>query len=228
MLLPLLLFILSAILLYLSSHALINNFTKVFYRLTKSHHTAVNLLFFLVLPGVFLHEFSHIITAEILQVRTGELSLKPQFSDGQLKLGSAQIALTDPIRLTLIGTAPFLIGTTSLWLLLTFGFKLDLSTINLSIFKSLSQTPWHLTLLFGYLTFTLSNTMFSSPSDLQAAGLPIVLFLLITGSFYLTDFALPQTLITYSSNLFTLLATIFSLTLVFNLLFLFPLKLFNK
>lgn len=225
MLLSLFLFILSAILLYLSSHSLTKHLIRLFYRLTKSHQTSVYLLFFLLLPGVFLHEFAHIITAELLQVRTGELSLKPQFSDGHLKLGSAQIALTDPIRLTLIGTAPFLLGTLSLWLLLTFGLKLNLSSLS---FISLPQIPVYLSFLFSYLIFAISNTMFSSPSDLQAAGLPIILFLLITGSLYLTNTSLPVVFTTYSTNLFSLLSTIFFLILVFNLILLTPLKLLNR
>ena len=225
MYLSLLLFIFSAVLVYFSSRSLIKNLIRLFYRLTRSQNTAINLLFFLLLPGVFLHEFAHILTAEVLRVPTGELSLKPQFKNNQLRLGSAQIALTDPIRLTLIGTAPFLLGTITLWLLLTFGLNINLSSINLDFIKT---TPLILKLLFFYLTFSITNTMFSSPSDLQAAGLPIVLFLLIFGSLNIANLNPPLMLTTYSTNLFTLLATIFFLVLALNLIILFPLKILNR
>jgi len=109
MLLSLLAFSLAALALFFSSQALLS---RLFRRLP------LNLVFFLLLPGIFLHEFSHILMAEILRVKTGELKLKPEIVNGHLTLGSAQIALTDPFRLTLIGIAPFIAGTASLWLLL--------------------------------------------------------------------------------------------------------------
>ena len=65
---------------------------------------ALKFSFLFTPPGVFLHEFSHILMAEMLRVPTGELKLKPEIKDGHLTLGSAQIAATDPLRLTLIGT----------------------------------------------------------------------------------------------------------------------------
>lgn len=228
MLISLSLFTFSAIALYLSSRSLIKNLMGFLYRLTRSQEAALNIIFFLLLPGVFLHEFAHILSAEILQVRTGELSLKPHFKDGHLKLGSAQIAITDPIRLTMIGTAPFLLGTITLWSLLTFGFNLNLSNINLSTLVNLPSLPIFLSFLFAYLIFAISNTMFSSPSDLQAAGLPIILVLIITGAFHLTNLSLPQNIITYLSGFFTLLTTIFLLVLFLNILILVPLRFLNQ
>src|SRR3989344_7253592 len=209
MILPLVLFVATAILLFLSSRALIHRLIRLL---------PVDLLFFLLLPGVLLHELSHLLTAEILQVPTGHISLSPHLDKDQLRLGSAQIGLTDPIRLTLIGTAPFLAGTITLWLILVVGLRLDLNQLALPIFNY-----WHL--LFYYLIFAISNTMFSSPSDLQAAALPVVLLLIILGLFQLTNLNLPISLVDLSTNLFWLLAIIFSLVLALNLLLLLPLKL---
>jgi len=233
MLFSLFLFILTLGLLYLSSHSLIIRLVKTFYHLTRSHETAVNLLFFLLLPGVFLHEFSHILTAELLQVPTGHLSLKPHFKNGQLMLGSAQIASTDPFRLTLIGAAPFLTGTFTLWALLKFALDLNVSQLNLTNFiphllSSINQLSLLPLLLIFYLLFSISNTMFSSPSDLQAAGLPIVLLLIILGTFKLANLTIPLSALTSLTNLFLLLATIFTITLVFNLSLLLPLKFINR
>jgi hypothetical protein len=225
---PLLSFISIALILFLSSQALITHLLKLFTRLSKSQETAINLLFFLLLPGIFLHEFSHILSATLLQVPTGHLSLKPVLKNNHLTLGSAQIAHTDPLRLTLIGTAPFITGTLSLWLILNLGLNLNPSTFTLTSLTTLTHLPFYLLLLFGYLLFTISNTMFSSPSDLQSAAYPIILFLIILGIFKLTNLNLPLPLITYSSNFLILLATTFSIVLVLNLIILLPLKFLSK
>jgi len=233
MLISILLFTFSIIFLYLSSQALLSHIIKFFLRLTRSQSTALNLFFFLLLPGIFLHEFAHILSAEILRVPTGHLSLKPQLKNNQLKLGSAQISSADPFRLTLIGTAPFLLGTFTLWGLLRFGLNLNpatLSPINLlpQLFQSFSQTPIILLFIIYYLLFTISNTMFSSVSDLQAAGLPIIFILIVFGIFKLANLNLPISIISYFSSLLFLVSAIFSLTLFLNLILLLPLKLINK
>ncbi len=66
--------------------------------------------------------------------------------------------------------------------------------------------------------------MFSSPSDLQSAALPIILILIILGIFQLTHLNLPSIFITYSSNLLILLSTIFFIVLILNLILLAPIK----
>lgn len=202
MLLSLLVFIISAVALFLSSQALLSRL----YRLVKS----INLIFFLLLPGIFLHEFSHILSAELLQVRTGALNLKPEFKDGHLTLGSAQIAQTDPFRLTLIGAAPFIAGVAVLWLLIKF-----------------NPGGWW-QILFWYLEFTVANTLFSSPSDLQSAGIPLILVLILLGVFQLTNINLPVSLLPFLTNSFSALAAIFGYTLIINLVLLLPLRLFSK
>ena len=208
MLLSLLAFILSAIFLFLSSQALLS----YLYRLVKN----INLIFFLLLPGIFLHEFSHILAAELLQVKTGALNLEPKAHQpmagkpGHLTLGSAQIAQTDPFRLTLIGLAPFIAGVAVLWLLIKF-----------------NPGGWW-QILFWYLEFTIANTLFSSPSDLQSAAIPLILVLLLLGVFQLTNLNLPASLLPFLSNSFSSLASVFVYTLLINLALLLPLKLFSR
>ena len=212
MIVSLLAFIAAAAALYFSSRALLHRLIRLI---------PVDALFFLLLPGTLLHELSHFLTAEILQVPTGHISLSPHLDKDQLRWGWAQIGLTDPIRLTLIGTAPFLAGTITLWLILVVGLRLDLNQLALPVFNY-----WHI--LFYYLIFAISNTMFSSPSDLQAAALPVVLLLIILGLFQLANLNLPISLIDLSTSLFWLLTAIFSLVLVLNLLLLLPLKLLRR
>ncbi|MBU2052203.1 hypothetical protein KKH13_03310 [Patescibacteria group bacterium] len=200
MILSLLAFIVSAVALFLSSQALLSRLFRLF---------PLNLVFFLLLPGIFLHEFSHILMAEILQVKTGELKLWPELKDGHLNLGSAQIASTDPLRLTLIGVAPFLAGTATLWGLIQFGLVDSLGW-------------WRL--LTGFLIFAVANTLFSSASDLQAAAIPVILTLIVFGLFSLTNLNLPTSLIEFFPGFFFNLARMLGYTLVVNLALLLPLK----
>jgi hypothetical protein len=150
--------------------------------------------------------------AEFLQVKTGELKLKPEIHDGHLTLGSAQIALTDPFRLTLIGLAPFLAGTAVLWLLIG---NWELVTGN---------SIWYWQLVIGYLVFAIANTLFSSASDLQAAAAPLILVLLVLGGFSLINLSLPADLVPTMQAFFFNLARVFGYTLGINLLLLLLLK----
>lgn len=228
MIVSLLAFVTAAIALYFSSRSLMHHLIKLFLKLTRSQNTSINLLFFMLLPGTLLHELSHLLTAEVLQVPTGELSLRPHLDEAGLRLGSAQVGLTDPIRLTLIGTAPFVTATLLLWLIFTVGFQLDLAQLSLASFQQIAASFSYWYLFFGYLIFAISNTMFSSPSDLQSAALPVVLLLIVLGLFQLTNLNLPISLIDLATNLFWLLTVIFTLVLVLNLLFLLPLRLFKR
>ena len=221
-------FSISLILVYLSSQALISRLNQFFLRLTKSPSLSLNLLFFLFLPGIFLHEFSHILAAEILRVPTGRIDLKPELKDDRLKFGSAQIAVTDPLRLTLIGTAPFLTGLLSLWVIIKFGFQIDLTEITLSVLFShlrfiFTQISPILLVIYFYLIISISNTMFSSASDLQAAAFPVILIIIIVAIFQLTSLNLPLLFISFITNLSFLVASLFCMVLVINLLLLLPL-----
>lgn len=215
MIISLIFFSLSALLLFLSSQALLSRLLRLL---------PLNLVFFLLLPGVFLHELSHILVAELLQVPTGHLSLKPSLENNHLKLGSAQISQTDPFRLTLIGSAPFITGTIFLWLLLKFGFGIDFGQFNFLNFEFNSLLRLS-NLGFGYLIFAVANTMFSSPSDLQATIVPIIFILILFGIFYLLKLNLPINLIAYLTQTFTLISLVFFSTLLINLLILLPLRL---
>lgn len=203
MILSLLAFSLAALALFFSSQALLSRLLKLL---------PLNLVFFLLLPGIFSHEFAHILMAEILRVRTGELKLKPEVHDGHLTLGSAQIALTDPFRLTLIGIAPFISGTAALWFLFNFSHGY----------------PVYLLLITYYCIFAIANTLFSSASDLQAAAIPLILVMLIFGAFSLAKLNLPPSLIPWLQDFFFNLARTLTYTLGVNLILLLPLKPFGK
>lgn len=111
-----------------------------------------------------MHELSHLLTAEIIGVKTHGLYLVPEYKNGRLKMGSVLVDHSDFIRQFLIGIAPLVIG---LWLLSSI-FYLLFSHID---FSNLLQSPFMLliVLLSSYLTFTITNTMFSSKKDMDGA-----------------------------------------------------------
>ena len=76
---------------------------------------AVILYAIILLPGVFLHEVSHWLTATLLGVRTGTFSVIPKMqSDGTVQLGYVEYykgRTLGPIRESMIGGAPLIAGT---------------------------------------------------------------------------------------------------------------------
>ena len=117
----------------------------------------------LAFPGVVLHELSHWLMAEILQVPTDQIKLLPSSPTNPVRcLGSVQTAKTDPFRGLLIGLAPFITGLLSLFALVSY-------------LPPLSTLSWK-NLFFLYLIWTISHGMLVSRSDLRF--FPFILFLL--------------------------------------------------
>lgn len=152
-----------------------------------SHTTTIHVLAFLFLPGVVLHEFSHLIIANILFVPTGEVEFFPEIHGNQVKMGSVAIARTDPLRRFLIGVAPVIGGIGVILLVSQFVSPVIASWQNGAIL---------------YCIFEIANTMFSSSKDMEGAlgfvlgavsisivlqilGVPVVAFLV---QFFQKDF----------------------------------------
>ena len=147
--------------------------------LMGQHDRSIYLYALVLLPGVFLHESSHWLVAKLLGVRTGRFSIFPrQQEDGSLQLGYVEYYRgrnLGPVRESLIGAAPLLVGTLVIVLIGRYIFQL--SNIN-----SLIQTPTVENLIFVmrqifatkdvfiwlYLLFAISNAMMPSPSDRRA------------------------------------------------------------
>jgi hypothetical protein len=139
----------------------------------------VSLLVFslLFLPGVFLHEASHFLTAKILRVRTGRFSLVPKpLPNGKLRLGFVETAPGGAVRDALIGLAPLLAGGSVVaWI--GFSKMQVLAAADLMPFAAIMQSlPGKLGSLLDkpdiwlwfFLVFTVSSTMFPSASDRRA------------------------------------------------------------
>lgn len=154
-------------------------------KLTKflSGFLSIQALFFVFLPGVVIHELSHLFMAAILFVSAGDMEFVPKKNNNGIKLGSIEIAKTDPIRRALIGFAPVLAGLTIVVgavYLFNSNF-LFLQNLNFYIFIAII-----LTLI--YLLFAVSNTMFASRRDMEGTLEVLITFVIIFAAAYALGF----------------------------------------
>jgi hypothetical protein len=164
--------------------------------LTGNPERAVYLYAIILFPGVLLHELSHWITATLLGVRTGSISLLPRRGpDGSLQLGYVEYyrgKTLDPVRESLIGGAPMILGTIAILLI---GFNVftvvdlaqavqsgDMDTLTFTL-SDLFQTKY--ILLWIYLIFAISNAMMPSKSDRRAWPAFVVSMIVVAGIVYL-------------------------------------------
>lgn len=151
----------------------------VAFLLTGNKGWAVVLYALILFPGVLLHELSHWLSATLLGVRTGSLSILPRpKSDGSVQLGYVEYYKTKglgPIRESLIGSAPLVTGTLAVLLI---GLQIfDMPTLVDALQSGDSDTlAQALSTLFAtgdfllwlYLLFAISNAMMPSASDRRA------------------------------------------------------------
>lgn len=171
------LFVLEIVLLFFLSR----NISKLL-----SRYLSIGLLSVLFLPGVIVHELSHLFVALILFVRVGEMEFTPKVTEGKLKLGSVQIEKTDPIRRAVIGFAPIFVGLILILMTVYFFEK------NLPVLKSLefyAMAPIVIGII--YTLFVISNTMFSSAKDMEGTIELTVAFAIIFVALYIVGFRVP-------------------------------------
>ncbi len=164
--------------------------------LTGKPERAVLLYAIILFPGVLLHELSHWLTAKLLGIRTGSFSVMPrQKPDGTIQLGYVEYyrgKTLDPVRESLIGGAPMIVGTA---MILLIGFKVfsvtnlaaaiqsgDMDTLTIAL-ATLFQTDF--ILLWIYLIFAISNAMLPSKSDRRAWPAFVVAMIILAGFIYL-------------------------------------------
>ncbi len=151
----------------------------VAFLLTGNKSWAVILYAIILFPGVLLHEASHWLSARLLGVRTGALSLLPRTgADGTIQLGYVEYYKTDsvgPVRESIIGSAPLITGTCAVLLIALHVF--DIPSLAVAIDLGDADTLANvLTTLFGtsdflfwlYLIFAISNAMMPSATDRKA------------------------------------------------------------
>ncbi|MGQ9493428.1 MAG: hypothetical protein ACUVR2_06650 [Anaerolineae bacterium] len=147
--------------------------------LSGDQEVASLLHYFILLPGIVLHELSHYLAAKLVGVKTAGISLQPQTKrGGNIRLGAVKVRRTDPFRESLIGLAPLISGSIAILLVARWEFGVEalpvlrpevvVQTLTFSL-----QRPD--ALLWLYLIFSISNAMLPSESDRQA-WLSVLLF----------------------------------------------------
>jgi len=146
--------------------------------LTDDGQIALILYFVLILPGVLLHEISHALAAWLLRVRVRHLSIgiRPKGEENKVRLGSVDIAQTDPIRGSLIGMAPLIAGCAAILFISNWGLKLNEFDLGGEAFwdalRRAYQVPdfW----LWVYLVLAVSNAMLPSSADRRSWGVALL------------------------------------------------------
>ena len=150
---------------------------------TLSEFLSMNIVAVIFLPGVIVHELSHLFMATVMFVPVGRMEFVPKKENNKLRLGSVEIAKTDPFRRAVIGFAPIFIGLAiivgSVYL-----FSHNISFLqgkNYYIFIAVS-------LIFAYLLFAISNAMFSSSKDMEGTAEILIILVVISILAYMLGF----------------------------------------
>ena len=202
----------------------------VAFLLTRDMRLAQWFFWLVLLPGTFLHEISHWITANLLLVRTHRLSLWPKIRpDGWMEMGAVHMeANIDPFRHSLIGLAPLVFGTLAVLAIGQFMLGvgqiqaiLANGNVNKLVLLAIDRLTLSSTWLWLYLIFTISNSMFPSSSDRQAWRTALLYLVLIFAIPLLLGIipAIPISLQSFGLTLMTALLFAFSITLVVDLVF---------
>ncbi len=183
---------------------------------------AMRILFFLLLPGIILHEGSHWAVAKLLGVRTGKVSLGLARARGkQFSLGSVNVERTDSLRESLIGLAPFVVGLGAILLIAGYGFDLwpdSALTLNQMLDRVLSTANDWLTWLDLYLIFAVSTAMIPSESDREPWGMLIAVFGVVGGVAILLGWTprIPPDVIDLARRVLQALTFVFGVSVVVN------------
>lgn len=168
--------------LWLLSTLFAQHFQRAVLMFTRSPTAASRTYDLLLFPGVVLHELAHVALAIMLRVRVLRADLFRLRSKGDPRQGEVIVARADPLRMSLIGAAPLLIGVPVVLLLLRvvdvppLGFSLD----TLQALRPLVREP--VRLLGVYVLWAIANAMFPSAADRAAwriVGAVIILILII-------------------------------------------------
>ncbi len=156
---------------------------------------ALLLHYLVLLPGVLLHEASHLLAARLVGVRIRSVSLRPVARrGGSIRMGAVTVAQSDPLRESWIGLAPLITGVAGILLLARWQFGIEsppaltvegvLSTLSASL-----QAPDALVGL--YVIFSLSNSMWPSESDRRQWGVLLLVVALAVSSAYVVGLFTP-------------------------------------
>ncbi|OGM32325.1 hypothetical protein A3D01_04650 [Candidatus Woesebacteria bacterium RIFCSPHIGHO2_02_FULL_39_13] len=181
----LILFFIELISLFFLSRKLHRKLGTFLFSLTRSRKITIYVMAVLFLPGTIVHELSHFLAGLFLLVPVGEIEFIPEFDEEGVKLGSAEIGKTDPIRRFLIGVAPLIVGTVLILLVVYL----------LSVKSIMGENIWLKRLIIGVMVFELGNTMFLSKKDLEGAWKIYLFLALLVILLYISGLSLsPETM----------------------------------
>ncbi len=143
-------------------------FLRIFIKKERIVFWIISLLYF---PGTILHEMSHFLTATILFLKVKDINIFPEIKKDYIKLGSVLYEKKDFVRGFVIGIAPFFAGIFFFYYL--------------SIFNLFPSVNFFQNLIFLYLIFAVSSTMFSSKQDLVDFVFIIPFIIFMAGVFYI-------------------------------------------
>jgi hypothetical protein len=153
---------------------------------TLSKFLSMNIIAVIFLPGVIIHELSHLFIATVMFVPVGRMEFVPKKENNKLRLGSVEIAETDPFRRAIIGFAPIFIG-----LAIIVG-SVYLFSHNISFLQSENYYIFiAVSLILAYLLFAISNTMFSSSRDMEGTAEILIILVIIFILAYMLGFRFP-------------------------------------
>ncbi|GAB4421354.1 MAG: hypothetical protein Kow00106_18240 [Anaerolineae bacterium] len=149
--------------------------------LTNNKKTATALYYVLLLPGVFVHEFTQYLVAGALNVRIRRVIAWPEAQDnGTLRLNFITLQRARPLERAIVGAAPLATGLALVWVISTQILNLedvlaallqsDLPRLT-SALRVLAGTPDFY--LWLYLMFAIGNAMLPTPADRE--GWPLIL-----------------------------------------------------
>ena len=188
----------------------------------------MTLLWFFLLPGIIIHEFSHWVMARLLGLKTARFRIWPQARGKEIILGSVEVQKTNPLLDSLVGLAPFLGGTLALLAIGLWAF--DASALG----QAWERSAWGevLELLAGttqvadswvwlYLAVAISNAMMPSPSDRASWRLVVIYLAAVTLVLALFGWwpQLPAALIREVAAALRTLTYAFGLTLAIDVVF---------
>jgi hypothetical protein len=187
-------FTVSILILILTQRLLQREIQIILLLLTRKPHLAVAMFSIILLPGVFIHEISHLLMAIILQVPVRKISLLPEvMKHGKIRLGFVQTAKSDVIRDSLIGLAPFIIGLfivayigtqkLGFTVLMDANYEANLSSFLISLKNLPQMTDFG---LWFYFAFAISTTMIPSEADRQSWKIIILVILIILAMVIIT------------------------------------------
>lgn len=204
------------------------------YLVTKDQQMAILLQYLVLLPGIALHELSHLLAAMLVGVKTKGFSLRPTATrNGTVRLGAVMVKAADPVRESWIGLAPLLSGSAAILWLARWKFGVTPlpapgpEELVQRLFTYL-QAPdaW----LWLYLIFALSNAMLPSESDRQPWGVVLLFLVLTAGVVYATGLVpqIPATVKEWALTGVCYLVYAFGLTVGVDILFAVLLFLLEK